>query len=238
VTTFCTLYQRRRFARLTTFVMLSTACALVAGAQTPPYALFQQSTLTGSGNTITALNVPVVISPGVTVYVNATIQFNVDSNGNLTVSTGFPQVIPAPALLASSFVAGKYVGPSTINSGNNAITVAGPGVTAGGATEWSLSAPAGASACTYPETATWYVGPMAANPLAARLQAAGITSTAYSYGVGSATCADSDAWYSGSLIGVSQIGNTLTIVSFSYAGVDTTKGLTYDQITYTLSPGQ
>src|SRR5947207_224169 len=94
---FCYSLSSLRRARLTTFVIVSAASVLVARAQNPqpPYALFQQGSLVGSGNTITATQIPVVTAQGITVYVNATIQFNVDANGNLTISPGFPQVIPA-----------------------------------------------------------------------------------------------------------------------------------------------
>lgn len=209
-------------------------CARSAHAQTPqpPYALFQYATLTGSGNTITATSIPVVISTGVTVYLNLSLQFSVDSNGNLTVASGYPQVTPAPTVLASSFVAGNYVGPSNVNSGNNLVTVNGPGVTAGGATEWSLATSSGASYDTYPTSAVWYVGPIASNPLASRLQAAGITSTAWSYGTGLAEDGPGENWNTNTLIGVSQIGNSIVFVSFTANGVD--KTVPVDQITYTL----
>jgi hypothetical protein len=214
----------------------------VVHAQTPqpPYALMEYSALTGSGNTITATQVPVVTTTGVTVYVNLALQFNVDANGNLTVSPGYPQVIPAPIILSSGFKAGTYVGPSTVLSGKAAVVVSGPGVTDGGATNWSLSAAGGADACTFPNTASWYVGPIANNPYAARLKAAGITSTAWSYGIfGGPNCTIASAvfngWYPGTLIGVSQIGSTLTIASFSRGGTSDS-GVPVDQITYTLKP--
>jgi hypothetical protein len=207
-------------------------CTWPAHAQTPPYALLQNATLTGSGNTITAVNIPVVISVGVIVYVSLNLQFNVDSNGNFTVTPGYPQITQSFTPLASNFVAGNYVGPSNINSGNNLVTVSGPGITSGGATEWSLAASAGGSNYTYPPSATWYVGPIASNPIASRLQSAGITSTAYSYGVTGGNVGNI-YWEPNTLIGVSQIGNTITLVSFSYNGND--RNVPQDQITYTLS---
>src|SRR5580692_8553620 len=90
-----------------------TGSAFVVDAQTPPYALFQYSTLTGTGNTITATQVPLVIATGVTVYVNLTLQFAVDSSGNVTIVSGYPQEIPAPTVVISDFKAGTYAGPST-----------------------------------------------------------------------------------------------------------------------------
>jgi hypothetical protein len=75
------------------------------------------------------------------------------------------------------------------------------------------------------------VGPIANNPYAAQIKAAGITSTAWSYGI---STSNYGRWGVATLIGVSQIGNTLTIVSF----YSVTNGVPYDQITYTLTPGQ
>jgi hypothetical protein len=203
-----------------------------AAVAAPPYSLFEFSTLTGSGNTITATLVPVVTSTGAIVYKDVILQFNADAGGNLTLASGFPKVGPSPTPLTSSFKAGRYVGPSTILGGKAIINVSGPGVTNGGATEWTLSAGGGADPYTYPASATWYVGPIASSPLAARLKAAGITSTAWYYGVASAPAYAN--WYKDTLIGVSQVGNALTIVSFSTWGVDSS--LPLDQITYTLAP--
>jgi hypothetical protein len=146
-------------------------------------ALFQYSSLTGSGNTITATQVPVAAASGSTMYVNLSIQFDVDSSGNLTLSPGFPQISPSPSLIVSSFTAGRYTGPSTIYSGGAIVNISGPGVTDGGASQWSSAAAASANQCTYPGTATWYVGPIANSPYVTRLKSAGITSTAWSYGV-------------------------------------------------------
>jgi len=216
---------------LATILMPIGAMALLAQSPKPPYALFDQATLTGSGNTITATQIPVVTGTGAVVYLNATLQFNVDANGNLTIATGYPQVSAAPTLLTGNFKAGKYVGPANILGGKAAIIVSGPGVTDGGATEWTLTAAPGSDTSTYPGTASWWVGPIANNPYAAQIKAAGITSTAWSYGI---STSNYGRWGVATLIGVSQIGNTLTIVSF----YSVTNGVPYDQITYTLTPGQ
>ncbi|MBV8847310.1 MAG: hypothetical protein JO307_31255 [Bryobacterales bacterium] len=230
-----TLTLSRITALLAMAVMVFPPATSVARAQSPqpPYALFEYSALTGSGNTITATEVPVVLGPGHTIYVNLTMQFNVDSAGNLTLTPGYPKVIPAPQPLIMSFMTGKYVGPSTIYNGGMIVNVSGPGVTSGGATEWSLSAGSGAVIYTYPSSATWYVGPLASNPLAARLSKANITSTAWSYGLGSAPYGNG-MWSTDTLIGVSQVGNTITIVSFTRNGVDS--NIPFDQVTYTLGP--
>lgn len=211
--------------------LLAAASLFVASAQAqqPPYALFQRSTLTGSGNTVTATQVPVVTAGGAITYVNVTMQFSVDFDGTLTVSQGFPQVSPAPNLISGNFRAGRYVGPGNVLNGKAAIIVSGPGVTDGGATQWSLSAAPGADPSTFPASATWYAGPLENNPYGSRVTKAGITSTAYSYGVlGSGNYGN--WWRGGYLLGFSQTGNSLTIVSFGAGTENSTPG---DQITYT-----
>jgi hypothetical protein len=226
------------------FLVLA-ACTLVTHAQvedsaeplattpTTPHAELQYSTLTGSGNTLTATMLP-IITAGAVVYKDVTLQFNIDASGNITVASGYPKTIGSPPIQASSFEAGTYVGPSTVLSGEALISVSSPGVTAGGATEWTLATTSGASGCTYPASATWYVGPLASNPLAARLKAKSITSTAYSYGIiGSTSCVPNGYWDSGGIVGVSQTGNKLAIVSFS-AGTYEDYSTPRDQITYTL----
>jgi hypothetical protein len=221
---FCrNLNPRRCTPLLATFVMILAAGGVLAPraqAQQPPYALFERSTLTASGNTINAIQVPVVLASGITVYLNLSLQFLVDSTGNLTLASGYPQVTPSPILLTGSFVAGKYVGYSS-----STLNVTGPGVLDGGVTQWTSVGSCG-------QTGSWYAGPIASNPLAARLNLAKITSTAWSYGIGS-VCGLGNA--PTSLIGVSQVGNTLTFVSFTVNGRDDTN-LPVDQIVYTLVP--
>jgi hypothetical protein len=221
--------MRRTAGRATILIVSTAACTIAAHSQTPPYLLFQYSTLTSSGNAITATWVPVVTASG-TVYKDITLLFNLDSAGVLTLAPGYPAVVASPASLASSFKAGKYQGPGSMS--NYVMTINGPGITTGGATEWSLAAVPGVPYYSYPISATWYVGPITSNPLAARLKAAGITSTAWSYGIANSACGCSQ-WLTNTLIGVSQTGNALTIVSFTSNG-DHSEPI--DQITYTLTP--
>jgi len=236
MTVFCSSMNLwRRAARMATFVMVFAA-AWVAGAraQTPPYALFQYSTITGSGNTITATQLPVVIASG-TIYQNVTLLFDVDAEGNLTLAPGYPQVVKSPRPIMSNFLAGTYVGPPTILSGKAIITVSGPSVGPGGVTEFNLTAAAGADPCTFPSSGTWYVvgSDLANNPFASRLKTDGITSTLVSYGVGSSECNDDNLdWLQDSLLGFSQVGTTLTIYSYTHDGTD--HNTAQDQITYTL----
>jgi hypothetical protein len=184
----------------------------------------------------------VINSAGQTVYQDVTLQFDSDGDGNLTISSGSPAVTASPNLLTSSFQTGKYQGPRNVASGKGSITVSGPGVVAGGSTAWSSSSNSDGDACTYPVSATWYVGPIENNPMAGRLKKAGITSTAWYYGVtgGGITisCGGSAffAWGNGSIVGVSQTGNTITFASFTNNSFD--KESPVDQITFTLVPAQ
>ncbi len=155
-----------------------------------------------------------------------------DASGNLTVTSGYPKVVASPTNLVASFRAGTYAGPSTLLSGEFAIAVAGPGIATGGMTQWTSVSSKGADYYAYPSSATWYVGPIAGSPLAVRLKAAGITSTAWSYGIGGAPNWGY-AWNANSLIGVSQVGNTITFVSFTNNGIDHNEP--QDQITYTFN---
>jgi hypothetical protein len=184
--------------------------------------------------------VPVVTSSGQTVYQDITLQFDNDGNGNLSLSSGYPAFTLSPNLLVSSFQPGKYVGPGNVLNGKATITVSGPGIVSGGSTAWSSATTAEADACTVPVSATWYVGPIDNNPMAARLKKAGITSTAWSYGISgngiAFSCGGSLSfhWGNGSIIGISQNGSTITFASFTNNSFDQASPV--DQITFTLAP--
>ena len=203
---------------------------------------FQYASLTGSGNTITLTRVPVTTSSGSVVYQDIVLQFDNDGNGNLSLTAGFPTISASPNLLVSSFQGGQYAGPTTVLNGQALITVNGPGVVSGGSTAWSHSATSGANSCTYPASATWYVGSIDNNPMSARLAKAKITSTAWSYGISGGGLPSSCGvglsflWGNGAIIGVSQVGNSITFASFTNNSFDQASPV--DQITYTLvTPG-
>jgi hypothetical protein len=202
------------------------------------YAPFQYSTITSTWNTINATRVPVGFN-GQTFYEDVTLVFTTDATGKLIIAPGYPVTTLSPTLIVAGFKPGKYAGPSAILAGQALITISGPGVTGGGATEWSLAATTGASASTYPNSATFYVGPIASSPLLARIQKAGLsaaTQAAWSFGLGGSNSgADGGAWYASNLLlGFSQTANALTIVSFTDdAGND--HSMPVGQITYTLS---
>lgn len=201
----------------------------------PLNAQFQYGILTATTNTINATLVPITTTSGALIYEDLTIPFSVseDSAGKIQVVAGTITAVPSPMPETGAFLAGNYVGPG----GGTAqlLTLSGPGATSNGATMWSSTTTAGATGCTYPYSSSFYVGPLQDNPLYSRLQTAGITSTAYSYGIeGQQMCSTGNPWFdSGSILGFSQTGDLLTIVSFTYEGEDdqSTPG---DQITYML----
>jgi hypothetical protein len=232
----------RLFARRGAAIIFVAAGVASATAQTqPPYALFQYSTLTGTGNTINATYLPVVTSSG-TSYINLTLQFDVDNSGNVTVSSGYPQLVQPPTPVLSSFIAGTYALPDQIYGGG-LITVEVPAIGPGGTAVWSLhtspDAFGGANGCTFPSMATWYVGSIDNNPYAARLKKVGLTSGFWSYGVMNGPACNlkvivDGAWLTESIIGLSQIGNTLMITSFTNKGTDF--NTPQDQVTFLLQP--
>ena len=150
-----------------------------------------------------------------------------------TVLAGDTLASDGPDILTTyAFTTGRYFSPSNILNGQGAIDITGPGLVDGGATLFSLAAAPGADAHTYPSTATWYVGTLASSPWASRLSNAGITSTALSYGSGSYL-----PGHTNDLLGFSQVGNTLTIVLFSYDNYGNTfdRSTPQGQVTYTLT---
>lgn len=224
---------------ISTGLGLGAIFASPAIAATPtPY--LQDSTIVGSGGTITATDVPVETSTGSLVYKDVTIQLNAATSGNLTIAPGYPKVVAAINPILNQFVAGHYVGPPTLGSGKFLVTVNGPGVSTGGATAWSLTPSSGANCGTYPQSVTWYTGAIASSPLAARLKKAGITSNFYSYGIvgfsPSCGAGGSPGYFeSGAIVGVSQIEGSLTFVSFTpFDSPDSP--IPVDEITYSLLP--
>jgi len=208
---------RRRVTRFAAkFALFTSLGAVAASAQAPPYALMQDSTLTGTGNTINVTQLPVVTTSGIT-YVDLTILFDVAVDGTLTVAPGYPQVVPAPEPIVDGFEAGNY---SETAGGEAVITVSGPGVAPSGATVWSLTEH-NAVGCINPGSATWYdVGTsIKNNPLYPRLKAAGITSTQFvQFGVGSGC--GLPYWGTNTLLGFSQTGNALVVSSYTNSSKD------------------
>lgn len=222
----CTWRHLGGFGLLALGVCAALVSTVRAGAQTA-VVMPQYSTLTSTDDTIQASRLPVTYN-GKAYYVDLTLALTaqVSSQGAVTIAVT-PTSVASPTLIVNSFKAGTYVGPSNINGGKSIIVVSGPSPLPNGGTVWTLSLPTGSSTYTYPDTAVWYVEQIADSPLAARLSAAKITSSDYSYGVGDSA----SQWCSNSLLGFKQVGNTLSISNFSNC-VDHPTPI--DSITYTL----
>jgi hypothetical protein len=170
------LDSRRGAVRLALFALSLSSVLTLSAQTTTPRAEFENAVITSTTNTINAVRVPVLNSEGVLAYQDITFTVDVDTNGVVTLSPTSSVASSSP-LQTDHFVANTYYGPG----GSPTLVVSSPGVVSGGATMWSLAQ--SGTGCEYPSSANWYVGPTSDNPLAARLKAAGITSTAYSYGL-------------------------------------------------------
>ena len=231
-------------AKQTKFVIRAILAAIASpgrpAAAASPTPLLEQATIVGAGGTLRADRVPVETATGSIVYRDILMVFSADSLGNLSLASGYPKFTRSPRILAAPFIAGDYTGPPTLASGKFLVSVTGPGVGVNGSTQWLLSTSQGAEQCTYPASAFWFTGAIADNPLASRLQAAGLTSTEFSYGVAGGPCCDGLSgggclyFYNGALLGMTQVGNVLRVVSFSDTGNDHNSPTA--QIAYTLSP--
>lgn len=180
-------------------------------------AYFQNATIVGTTNSISITDLPVTAN-GKTYYWNLTLPFEVSSNGD--VMTGLLEETKSPIFLDSAFSAGTYAGPSTIFNGEMTIALEGPSVWNNAYTQWTISAASGAYTCTYPDNGAFYVVPALTdypNWLYTRLKAVGITANGNYYGTGSSTleCNADYNWPPNGIIGVSQVGSTLKILSFS-----------------------
>ena len=229
-----TLVAFRGAVRLMTFAFVLVAVSTLAvRAQTSgtPSILFQDAGVATSTNTIDVTRVPVVNSKGTITYYDISLVFEQSGSGEPVLVSGSPVVATSAKPNSANFIAGTYIAPTGMFDNNGIITVSGPSALAGGGTEWTLTLPSGAYGETYPNSAVWYVEPIASNPLAARIQKAGLTSTQYSYGVGNTF---TDHWYENSLLGFSQSGNSLTITDFTNLGNDVDQSTSADQITYIL----
>jgi hypothetical protein len=195
---------------------------------TAPSAQFQYSAITGTDSVINATRVPVTNSKGKAAYWDMTITFKVSASGVPTLAD--VSIVRSPVLVVGSFKPGTYIASTDTHF---SVAVSGPGVGQVGTTAWSMSSKS-TLVCGLPSTAQWWTGPIADNPLAARIKAAKITSTNFAYGL-VGTNADCWPFVPADLIGVSQVANTLTIADFTNnLGAD--KSIPQAQAVFTLSP--
>ena len=199
-----------------------------AHAQSVPY--LEDSSIYGTASVITVSRVPIKTADGI-VYKDLTLTLaSVDSNGTLKGTAKVTQVV-SPMLPTGGLMAGVY-GRSD-NTGIQ-LQLSGPGALGNtGEAVWTMVTlhydPCGAPA-------TVYAGKLQQNPLYARLQAAGIKDTTYSYGVINSGAACGNPWDADYLIGVQQVGNQIIVSSFTSAGQDQSTPVA--RYTYNLIPPQ
>jgi len=204
---------------------------------TPSIAL-QYASIVGTGNTITISRAPVTKSDNTLAYEDITVQLAVGASGAITNASSSPKWVVSPNLIVAGFQAWTYLSSPSVDAGKMGFVLSGPGVATNG-TVWTISTAKGDDACTVPGTASFFVGPLTSNPIYSRLKTAGITSTNMSYGtLGTQSCWPSGVsdnnWATNAIVGLSQVGNTITISSFSnnWGGMKDQK-IPYDQLTFT-----
>ncbi len=144
------------------WIAVPIACfAGIAAHAATPTVYLQDSTIVGSGGTLTITRLP-LFNGSRTVYDDVTIPFSVGPTGVLTVDT--PSITTSRPLITSHFLPGTY---TAIGGAKDAtITVAGPNAGQNGTTVWSAAAvkPDGS---TQVVSANWTAGPLSDNPPAA-----------------------------------------------------------------------
>ena len=190
--------------------------ALAQTAQSTPY--LQDSSITGFGSTITINRLPIAVSGGGFVFKDVTVTLTTDGSGTLSSNAAVTQA-QSVSPITSNIMAGTYY---LTNNSYNELLVSGPSsIGKGGEAEWTLS-PVQSGYGAYPcgSPGEFYTGPLSSNPFYARLKAAKITSTEYSYGVVDSGTGCSSPFATGAIIGVSQVGDNLKIASFTNNGKD------------------
>jgi hypothetical protein len=216
------------------FLFLAGPCT----AQTTASPRLQDAAIRASGSTLTITRLPIHTPNGV-IYRDVTIELHVDDSGNVTLNTdrsghalvqgmpggapagkvtlnaplGAPGTIqlaqrPSAPLVLQHFTPGTYEAPG---SPLVKLTQKDP-ETLHGLPTWSLTTIGDADGPV--ERATWYSGPPSLNPISHRLEEAGIETADYAYGTAAAGA--TMTWGAGALIGVSQQGNVLRLVSFRH----------------------
>ena len=202
---------------------------MAADSSGVPAILLQYASVVSAANTVTITRAPVTTSTGALIYEDIALQFAVGAGGQITFAFAEPTVVPSPILLVAGFEAGTYVDADFDNMG---FVLAGPGIGVG-VSVWSVTLAATHGTGTTPSNATFWVGPIANSPIAARLKAANITSTNWSYGVLSTQEFYLANWALGNLLGFIQVGNTVTVARFTNnTGIDV--NVPVDQFSYTL----
>ncbi len=213
-----------KFGHLTTAVVIGLVSGYAPAALPAVPAIFmQQATINGAADAVTLTRVPVRNAAGTIIYKDISLFFNVDSAGNVTLPSALVQITPSPTINVGAFKQGTYNGYSLAPGCglNNNFKVGSPGVGSGGRISGSIQRINDSNCDTF--NASWTSGPITGHPNQAKLNAAGITSTAYNWGVmgtaGTTTASSNGVrgWQAGDIIGAVQTGNQLSLVNF---GID------------------
>jgi hypothetical protein len=212
---------RGNFGHFTT----ATVAILVSGyAQATlagdPALFMQSATIKGAANALTLRRVPAQDADGKITYKDISMRFDVDAFGNVTLNTDSVKITPSPTLKVGEFKQGTYNGYHACDilsppRCDATFKVGSPGVGSGGRISGSIQRISGRDDDEF--SASWTSGPIAGHPHEAKLNEAGITSTAYNWGVmgtaGSHT--QNSGWKAGDIIGAVQAGGNLTLVNFA-----------------------
>jgi hypothetical protein len=195
-----------------------------------PTIFMQSATINGAADAVTLTRVPVQNAAGTIIYKDISMFFDVDSLGNVTLPPALVKITPSPTINVGAFKPGTYNGYS-INGCTNDHTfkVGSPGVGSGGRISGSIQRIEFGCGIF---NASWTSGPIAGHPLEVQLKAAGITSTAYNWGImGTADLSTQQSgWIAGDIVGVVQTGNQLSLVNFK------NKNIAKTSLTFTLCP--
>jgi hypothetical protein len=208
-------------------LILATALTAQIGfawAQTATPRL-QDADIEAHGGHLSIVRLPIDIN-GKTVYRDITLDLKVDANGNVSIATDVkqpnpaapnqvaptsisPMIVSKPSLpaVAQNFHAGTY---RAMDGAVYHVAGHGTPMFGGGLPEWQIAALGSGNHVL--DGATWYDGPIDQNPLRRRLRNAGITSQALAWGTSDG--GGGVGYDSGSLLGVTAVGSTLTIYSF------------------------
>ena len=116
-------YRGRASLVFASAVLMLGVDAAAAQAASIPQAFAESAIMGGSGNRVSISRVPVRNSLGVITYKDVVVLFSVSPTGVLTM--GAPFITASPAILSSTFIAGRYKLDGDI------FTVTGPGVAPG-----------------------------------------------------------------------------------------------------------
>jgi hypothetical protein len=210
------------------------SCYGPAALAATPTIFMESAAISGAGDALKLARVPVQKADGTVIYKDISMLFDVDNSGNVTLQPAFVRITASPTLVVGAFKPGTYNGYVAYYTGNplrdTTFKVGSPGVGSGGRISGSIQ-----RITVYQNdgfNASWTSGAITGHPQQAKLNAAGITSTAYNWGVmGTAgPFTISSGWKAGDIIGVIQNGNQLSIVNF---GIDKNADT---NLTFTLCP--